>query len=272
MIGIIGGSGVKVSDLLADPIEQTTVTPWGEATVWRGHFAGQRVLFLPRHGPGHKVAPHAINYRANIAALWHAGARQVIATAAVGSVNSAAPPGSFVICDQFIDFTVGRQSTFFGPPVPPAPDDSWDLLLARCAEVVHTDFTEPYCPNLRYHLIQAATELQLPHLQAGCYVCTEGPRYETPAEIRIFRRWEADVVGMTGVPEVALARELGLCYATVALVTNMAAGLQGQHLAHTDVVALMRQRGQALQDLLKNALGRCRKGAGPGCNCRGERS
>jgi 5'-methylthioadenosine phosphorylase len=209
-------------------------TPYGKVGATTGRLDGRKVVFLARHGRHHSVPPHRVNYRANIWALKELGVERVLTTAAVGSLNSDFRPGEFVLPNQFLDFTKARPATFYEN------------------EVVHTDFTQPYCPVLRYALEGAAGELGLTVHNGGCYVGTEGPRFETPAEIAAYRRLGGDLVGMTGLPEVVLARELGLCYATVAIVTNFAAGISGTMLSHQEVLDLMATRlGKVLEMLLK---------------------
>ena len=188
------------------------------------------MVFLPRHGTGHSVPPHRINYQANIWGMRALGVEAIIATAAVGSLNPEMRPGDFVFVDQFIDFTKNRRQTFFD---------------GRENGVAHLDFTEPYCPALRKTMAAAAGELrarpgaEFAFHEKGVYICTEGPRFETPAEIRAYALLGADVVGMTSYPEVALAREAGICYATIAMVTNLAAGMAGGRLTHEEVLEVM---------------------------------
>ena len=221
---IIGGTGVYDPRLLKDLRTEEVRTPYGDVEVQVGTYEGVEVAFMPRHGRGHSIPPHRINYRANIWGLRHLGVRRVLATAAVGSLNPEMEPGHFVIVDQFLDFTKGREHTFF---------DGGEN------GVVHTDMTHPYCPELRASLIRQAERLGLRCHGAGVYVCTEGPRFETAAEIRAYRILGGDVVGMTNVPESTLAREAGLCYAAMAMVTNMAAGISKSPLTHEEVVEIM---------------------------------
>ena len=248
---IIGGTGVYDPRLLEDLKEEQVRTPYGVIRVQTGSYKGERVAFLPRHGEGHSIPPHKINFRANIWGLKALGVECVLATAAVGSLNPAMKPGEFVIVDQFLDFTKSREHTFY---------DGGEN------GVVHTDMTEPYCPNLRRSLIETGRELGLAVHDQGVYVCTEGPRFETPAEIRAYRMLGGDVVGMTSVPECVLAREAGLCYAAMAMVTNMAAGISEGPLTHDEVVAIMAQNTDAVRRL---ALETIAKGpAHAGCACR----
>ncbi|PZN11213.1 MAG: S-methyl-5'-thioadenosine phosphorylase [Bacillota bacterium] len=240
-LAIIGGTGVYDPEILENVREETVVTPYGRATVRIGTFRDQEVVFLARHGTGHTVPPHRINYRANIYALAALGVQRVIATAAVGSIRREFGAGHFVLVDQFLDFTKNRVSTFFE---------------GGEEGVVHVDVTEPYCPQLRATLHAVGRELGIPVHNGGVYVCTEGPRFETAAEIRAFERLGGDVVGMTSVPEVVLAREAGLCYATVAMVTNYAAGLSGAPLTHEEVLEVMASNVVNLRRLILEAIPR----------------
>lgn len=249
---IIGGTGVYDPALLEERSERRVETPYGSIQVETGLYRGIEVAFLPRHGKGHSVPPHKINYRANIWGLRALGVKRVIATAAVGSVNEAMKPGDFVIIDQFIDFTKARTLTFF--------DDGE-------RGVVHVDVTEPYCPELRAALIDVGREMGLSLHPKGTYVCTEGPRYETAAEIRAVRVLGGDVVGMTNIPEAVLAREAGLCYATIAMVTNMGAGMTRQPLTHDEVVEVMAVNTQKVRRLALDAF--LHVGHERGCACEG---
>lgn len=238
-VGVIGGTGVYDPAWIGSGKPEEVATPYGSVTLTRGDTGGRGVVFLNRHGPGHSVPPHRVNYRANLWALKHVGARHVVATAAVGSLNPALPPGAMMLCDQFLDFTKGRPGTFFEGGDSP---------------VVHTDMTAPYCRGMRQRLLEAAQDLGITAVMGGTYVATEGPRFESAAEIRAYRLLGGDVVGMTGVPEVVLARELGLCYATVCLSTNFAAGMTGQPLTHQEVMDLMSDHAGHLRALLERTL------------------
>jgi len=236
-IGLIAGSGIE--DLYDDiaPRPRTVDTQYGEAQAWLLDADGREVVFLPRHGKGHSVPPHRINYRANIRALAALDCRCVMATNAVGSMNLNMGPGDFVIVDQFLDFTKQRPLTFF---------DGDDGVVR------HVDMTEPYCPRVREALRESG-EARLGGVLhvAGTYLCCEGPRFESPAEIRMFQQLGADVVGMTGIPELVLAREAGLCYATVCVVSNWAAGISDAPITHEEVVAIMDARQADLHALLR---------------------
>lgn len=247
---IIGGTGVYDAELLADPTEHVIHTQYGDARCIVGSHNGRAVAFMPRHGAKHNVPPHEINYRANILALRELGVREILATAAVGSLRRSLAPGSLVILDQFLDFTKGRPLTFFDGGKP----------------VMHVDMTEPYCPRLQRELLAAGERLELALAPGGVYVCTEGPRFESPAEIRAFAHLGGDVVGMTSVPEVVLAREAGICYASVAMVTNYGAGLSGAPLTHQEVLDEMARNVGRLRRLFFEAIGRRSQGASCGCS------
>lgn len=252
-IAVIGGTGVYDPTWLTNAVEKTLETPYGSVRVTEGQLAsgaGRSVVFMNRHGAGHSVPPHQVNYRANLWALKSMGIERVIATAAVGSLNLAMAPGSMVLVDQFLDFTKSRPATFF--------DGGTD-------GVVHTDVTEPYCPESRQRIFGAGAAAGISLVMGGVYVTTEGPRFETPAEIRAYRMLGGDVVGMTGVPEVVLARELGLCYVSIALVTNFAAGISKSPLTHQEVLDVMSQHVHRLRAVMLNAIERL--GVEYECSC-----
>jgi len=230
-IAVIGGTGFK--DLLKNPRQIRLGTPYGIApSVSLGKIDGKEVLFLPRHGPNHSVPPHKINYKANIFALYEMGVERIIAVNAVGAINSDFKPGDVVVPHDFVDFTKLRYSTFYDE-----------------APVTHVDFSQPYCSELRRILVENAKKLDLHVWDKSVLVCTEGPRFETPAEIEMFRRLGCDIVGMTGVPEVVLARELQICYAAFCFVSNMAAGIQEQ-LTPCDVSKVSEKIMPKLQQVL----------------------
>ena len=210
-LAIIGGSGLERIDGLQEVCRETVETPYGEpsAPLRHGILGSLEIVFLPRHGEGHTLPPHRINYRANIAALRQVGVTHVIAVAAVGGITAKMAPRTLVVPDQIIDYTYGRAHTFF---------DGED------GNVTHVDFTHPYSDALRYDLVAAARYAGIEVIDGGCYGCTQGPRLETAAEIARMERDGCDLVGMTGMPEAALAREAGLEYACLALVVNWAAG------------------------------------------------
>ena len=221
-VAIIGGTGLTSLQGLEISSREIVQTPYGEPSgiLVRGNYGGHEVLFLPRHGPGHTIPPHRVNYRANIWALKEVGVTNVIAVNAVGGIRLDMEPCSLVIPDQIIDYTWGRTNTYF--------EDSLN-------QVVHVDFTEPYCASLRLQLVDAAAQAGLEVLDGGTYGATQGPRLETTAEIDRLERDGCDIVGMTGMPEAVLARESGLCYASVALVVNRAAGRGDGEITMTEI-------------------------------------
>lgn len=238
-VAIIGGTGVYDPDILNNIREKMVLTPYGDVELKTGEYRGKLVAFMNRHGAGHSIPPNMVNYRANISALKKLGIRNILATAAVGSLNPLMKPGHLVFVDQFLDFTKCRQQTFFD---------------GGSAGVAHTDMTSPYCSELREILKRAALSRDLTAHGSGVYVCCEGPRFETAAEIKMFRMLGGDLVGMTGVPEVCLAREAGICYASIAMVTNFAAGISPTRLVHQEVVDTMMQNSENIRKLLMQAI------------------
>ncbi len=233
-LAIIGGTGFYDPGVV-DNLQQLEVkTAYGGVQCQVGEYQDKEVVFLARHGKEHNLPPHRVNYRANMWALRELGVEYVLSTTAVGSLRQEIPPGMLVVLDQFIDFTKYREHTFY---------DGTE------GEVVHTDFTEPYCPVLRQTLWRTLSQKGVPFREKGTYICTEGPRYETPAEVQLFAAWGGDVVGMTNVPEVTLAREAGLCYASLSLVTNYGSGLSPQPLTHQEVVEEMTANIKIIRDV-----------------------
>jgi 5'-methylthioinosine phosphorylase len=210
-VAIIGGTGLTSLDTLKITHRETQSTPYGQPSgpMIHGELGGRPIVFLARHGRHHTLPPHKINYRANLWALHRLGVQKVIAVAAAGGIRNDMAPGVLAFPDQLVDYTWGRHGTFF--------EDN-------LTHVTHIDFTEPYCPELRARLIEAARALGLDARETCTYAAAQGPRLETAAEIRRMERDGCDIVGMTGMPEAALARELGLRYATCAVVANWAAG------------------------------------------------
>ncbi len=211
MLAVIGGSGLSQLANLDVSHREVLRTPYGEPSgaVTFGQICGRPVAFLARHGYGHTIPPHEVNYRANIWALAQRGAAAIVSVASVGSIRADLKPGDIVIPHQIIDYTWGRKSTFHEGP---------DCTLT------HIDFTEPYDRALRERLIAAAAATGIPVSLGAVYAATQGPRLETAAEINRYERDGVDVVGMTGMPEAALAREIGLPYAAISVVSNYAAG------------------------------------------------
>jgi 5'-methylthioinosine phosphorylase len=227
-LAVIGGTGVYALGELTDVESHQPVTPYGAPSgpIRVGTYAGKRVAFLARHGEGHSLPPHKINYRANLAALKAIGATRVLAMNTVGGITAQCGPRVLACPDQLIDYTWGRISTLCEEPG---------------TEVLHVDFGDPYTPSLRAEIIAAAKQAGVALVDVGCYGATQGPRLETKAEIVRMRRDGCDLVGMTGMPEAGLARELGLDYACLAIVANWAAG------AGPDVDEVI-----TLQDVLDN--------------------
>jgi len=249
--GVIGGTGFyRLADEGGGGGRVEVETAYGTVLVDRVRFGDEGVAFIARHGTGHGIPPHRVNYRGNIAALKSLGVTNILASAAVGSLVRTMPPGALAILTQFIDFTRGRPSTFFD---------------GDGGEVVHVDVTEPYCPHLREELRKAAEALGEEVHPEATYVCAEGPRFETPAEIRMCRQRGSDVVGMTSVPEAVLAREAGMCYASVAIVTNWAAGVSAEPIEHGQVGDFMGQQTPRVRALFESAIGAHRE---IDCSCR----
>lgn len=214
-VGIIGGTGF--STIPGGTFREETIqTPYGNARAFFGEDDHEDLVFIARHGVKHGIPPHRVNYQANLMALSQLGVKRVMATYAVGSISTDIPPLSMAAVDQFIDFTQGRPSTFFG---------------GGAGGFAHTDMSEPVCPVLHATLLAIASARGIPVRPRGVYVCTNGPRLETAAEIRMFARLGGDVVGMTGVPEIPLARELGIHFAALAYSINWAAGVQPGEIA-----------------------------------------
>ena len=216
VIGIIGGSGLYEIDGLTDTEWLDVVSPFGEPSdqLLTGTLEGTRVVFLPRHGRGHRLTPTAINYRANLDALKRAGVTDVLSLSAVGSLREDLAPGTFVIVDQFVDRTFAREKSFFGAGM-----------------VAHVSMGDPVCARLGDALERSADALQLPSHRGGSYLAMEGPQFSTRAESFVYRSWGCAVIGMTNMPEAKLAREAELCYATVAMVTDY----DSWHSEHADV-------------------------------------
>lgn len=241
LVAIIGGSGLTKLQNLEITRREVLRTPFGEpsAPLVFGHLGGQQAVFLARHGHGHTIPPHEVNYRANIWALKEVGASHVIAVNAVGGITPAMVSGGLVFPDQIIDYTYGRNHTFFGN---------------EQKAVTHVDFTFPYCEELRQSLIVAASRARLPVSPNGTYAATQGPRFETIAEIRRLERDGADIVGMTGMPETSLARELSLCYACIAVVANPAAGKAAGTISLKEIERTLESGMAKVRSLLEQVL------------------
>jgi len=223
MLAIIGGSGLNQFPELEIISEQQIHTPFGDcsAPLIFASLQNRQLVFLPRHGQGHRLPPHQINYRANLWALKEVGVMHVLAVNAVGGIHSHMEPGTFVVPHQIIDYTYGREQ-------------SYNFLSD--GYINHIDFTHPYNDAMRQQLIASLLAMNLPFQDFGVYACTQGPRLETAAEVLRLQRDGCDLVGMTAMPEAALARELGLEYAALCLVVNWAAGLAGEELSMDEIM------------------------------------
>ena len=243
MYAIIGGSGLAKLSALQNTHRQVMRSPYGEPSgaLTFGELAGREVVFLARHGYGHTIAPHEINYRANVWALKEIGVQGIFAVATVGGVRADLGPGTLVVPDQIIDYTHSRKSTFFE---------------GAESRVTHIDFTMPYSARLRAALLDAARAAGEPVVDGATYACTQGPRLETAAEIERIARDGGDLVGMTGMPEAALAREAGLDYAVLGVVVNHAAGRgdSRQEIRLDDLDSVMKQTVTRAVRIVEQAL------------------
>jgi len=233
-VGIFGGSGFYSFLESAETVELDT--PYGKpsAPIAIGELGGARVAFLPRHGLEHELPPHRIPYRANVWALREVGVRRIIGPCASGALRSDLALGEFVVCDQFVDRTWGRADTFYDGP-----------------RTTHVSAADPYCPDLRRLLVETAAELGLPARDGGTVVVVQGPRFSTRAESRWFQSMGWDVINMTAYPECHLARELELCYATIAMVTDYDVGVEGRPaVTAAEVVRVFEQNNARVRELL----------------------
>src|SRR5437870_3259022 len=237
-IGIFGGSGFY--SLLEDVEEVELETPYGKpsAPIVIGEVGGKRVAFLPRHGRNHELPPHAIPYRANVWAMRELGVRRIIGPNASGALKAELQLGEFVVCDQFVDRTAGRADTFYDGP-----------------ETTHVSAADPYCPDLRRLLLEAAAGLGIPARDGGTVVTVQGPRFSTRAESRWFQAMGWDVINMTAYPEGYLARELELCYANISMVTDHDVGVEGgEPVSHETVLRVFNENNARLRELLLAAI------------------
>lgn len=236
-IALIGGTGLNQLPDLRIAAEETVETPYGEPSgpLARGTLNGADVIFLARHGPGHVIPPHRINYRANLWALSEQGASAVLSVAAVGGITEPMVPGRIAVPDQIVDYTWGREHTYY---------DGGD------SGVEHIDFTRPYSEGLRRALLHSSREAGIEAIDHGVYGATQGPRLESAAEIRKLEKDGCDLVGMTGMPEAALARELGLEYAGISAIVNRAAG-KGSEAIHADMESFVDQAMEQVHRLTR---------------------
>ncbi len=234
-IGVFGGTAFY--SFLDDVEEVAVQTPFGppSALLALGTVAGRRVAFLPRHGPGHAIPAHRVNYRANVWALRRLGVRRLLAPCSVGSLQRHVRPGDFVVCDQLVDRTSGRADTFFDGPLP-----------------AHVSFADPYCPELRELAIKHAKEQGITVHESGTVVTIQGPRFSTRAESKWFKDAGWEVINMTQYPEAYLARELEICYVNIALITDYDVGVEGEHdaVSHEQVVKVFTENNEKLRGLL----------------------
>lgn len=236
-LGIIGGTGLTQLEGLTITRSEKVNTPYGKPStpLVYGQINAVDIIFLARHGEDHSIPPHRVNYRANLFALHEAGVEDIIAVAAVGGIHEDMAPGVIALPDQVIDYTWGRKQTFF--------DDNLD-------HVTHIDFTNPYCETLRSRLLDAAEACGVAVADGGVYGATQGPRLETAAEIDRMQRDGCTLVGMTGMPEASLARELELCYASCAVVANQAAGRGDAEISMTEIEATLDMAMKQVRALL----------------------
>ena len=255
IIGFIGGSGVYDLEGLSNQRWQKIDSPFGEASdeLLFGDLDGQPLVFLPRHGRGHRLPPSAINYRANIDAMKRAGVTDLVSVSAVGSLREELRPGTFVIVDQFIDRTFARDKSFFGNGL-----------------VAHVSMAHPVCPRLGDHLEAAAAAAGIEAVRGGTYLVMEGPQFSTLAESRLYRSWGCDVIGMTNMPEAKLAREAELCYATVAMVTDYDCWHpEHDHVTVDAIVKVLLANADQARNLARRAVPAIGADArGAGCSCR----
>jgi len=252
-VGVFGGSGFY--SLMQGDVEQVSVqTPFGAPsdTLAVGRIGDVRVAFLPRHGPHHRLPPHAINYRANLWAMAQLGVTRIIAPTAAGSLQRHVKPGEFVVCDQFVDRTYGREQTFYDGP-----------------RVVHISSADPYCPDLRTRSIEVGRELGIEVHERGTVVVIQGPRFSTRAESRWFSAQGWEVINMTQYPEVVLARELQMCYVNIALITDYDAGLEGEPgilpVTVSEIVDVLNANNERVRRLIELLVPRL--GAARTCPC-----
>ncbi|MCC6013389.1 MAG: S-methyl-5'-thioadenosine phosphorylase [Candidatus Verstraetearchaeota archaeon] len=242
-IGIIGGSGFYDPEMFENRKEIKVHTPYGAPSdvITIGEFKGIKVAFLPRHGRRHSIPPHLINYKANIWAMMDLGVKRIIAPSAVGSLKEEIKPGDIVIPDQFIDFTKKRDYSFYNGAI-----------------VGHFSLADPFCPELNKICIETLKKLGLRYHHPATYICIEGPRFSTRAESRLFKSWGADIIGMTLVPEVILARECGICYTTIATVTDYDVWAEKPVTAE-EVVKTLNQNVEKVKKLLMELIPRIPK-------------
>ncbi len=236
-IGIITGTGFYSLPNLRETQKEVVETPYGNVDVETGHLAGREIVFISRHGKKHTIAPSDINYRANLYALHMKGVKIILATSVSGSLNTEWKPGTFIFLEQFLDFTYGRKYTFY-------PLDG---------KLAHITVTDPYCEETKKYIRQASENIGLKIHEGGVYSCFNGPRFETKAEINMVRMLGGNLVGQTGFPECVLARELAMSYASVAIVSNFAAGIEAE-LTATEVTDNLANLGNIVGELFQRTI------------------
>lgn len=248
-LGVIGGSGLYK---IFENVEELEInTPFGKPS--SKIFLKDGVAFLSRHGINHSIPPHLVNYRANIYALYTLGVKKLFSIGAVGSINTLFKSGDIIISSDIIDFTKNRISTFFeGEFSVLTNEEEKDLFskLLKAKKVVHTDMSDIFCPEMRLILENILQRLNINFHLKGVYACTEGPRFETKAEINALKHMGADIVGMTACPELFLAREIGMHILHMSIITNPAAGISGQKLTSKEVIELMKGKDEEIKTIL----------------------
>ena len=251
VVGVIGGSGLYEIEGLTGVKAVKVTTPFGEPSdeYMTGTLGGTEMVFLPRHGRGHRLLPSEVNYRANVYGMKKLGAEWIISVSAVGSMREEIAPGHMVVVDQFFDRTKGRPSTFYGSGI-----------------VGHIEFADPVCPELSAVLHGASKKAGATVHMGGTYICIEGPQFSTRAESRIYRSWGVDVIGMTNVPEAKLAREAEICYATLALSTDYDCWHETEESVTVDMIlATLKSNVAMAREIIKNAVPAISKTRG--CRC-----
>ncbi|MCW4048311.1 MAG: S-methyl-5'-thioadenosine phosphorylase [Candidatus Bathyarchaeota archaeon] len=237
-IGIIGGTGIYDPEIIEDAQEVKVYTPYGapSSLVTIGNYGDRKIAFIPRHGPGHQIPPHMINYRANIWAMKQLRVKRLVASNACGSLREDYEPGHFVVTDQFIDRTRKRLDTFYEGGV-----------------VAHVSSADPVCPQLHDFFVEQAQKLKYPVHATGTYVCIEGPRFSTRAESNMYRQLGCDIIGMTMYPECQLAREAEICYTAIAMVTDYDVWAE-KPVSNLEVVRVMQDNSEKFRNLIMSAL------------------
>ena len=255
VLGVIGGSGLYDLPGLADTRWVAVDTPWGAPSdeLFRGRLGDADLVFLPRHGRGHRIPPSEVNYRANIAALKMQGVTDVLSLSAVGGLRADLPPGTFVVVDQFVDRTFARDKSFFGTGL-----------------VAHVSMAHPVCSRLGDHVEATLQARGVPQVRGGTYLAMEGPQFSTLAESRLYRSWNCDVIGMTNMPEAKLAREAELCYCSVAMVTDFDCWHPGHDAVTVDAIihVLLANAESAKGLVAQMAAGVAADARAMSCSCR----